>query len=71
VSLTGLLLLQGGALAGLLVGRRRVMLVPLLATVPGTTQLVGVEVGALVLLSVASFALGTHLRSLVSEQYAR
>jgi hypothetical protein len=70
VSLTGLLLLQGGALAGLLVGRR-VMLVPLLATVPGTTQLAGVEVGALVLLSVASFALGTHLHSLVAEQYAR
>jgi hypothetical protein len=69
VSLTGLLLLQGGALAGLLAGRR-VMIVPLLATVPATTQLAGVEVGALVLLSVVSFALGTHLHGLVAEQYA-
>jgi hypothetical protein len=47
------------------------MLVPLLATVPATTQLAGVELGALVLLSVASFALGTHLHGLVAEQYAR
>jgi hypothetical protein len=70
VSLVGLLLLQGAALAGLVVGRRAVI-VPLLATVPATTQLASVEAGALALLAVAGFALGAHLHRLIAEQYAR
>ena len=70
MSLIGLLLLQGAALAGLLVGRRA-LLVPLLATMPATFQLAGAEVGALALLSVAGFALGTHLHRVIAEQYAR
>ena len=70
MSLIGLLLLQGAALAGLLVGRRA-FLVPLLATVPVTIQLAGIEAGALALLSVAGFGLGTHLHRLIAEQYAR
>jgi hypothetical protein len=70
VSLIGLLLLQGAALAGLVVGRRA-LLVPLAATVPATIQLAGVEAGALVLLSAAGFGLGAHLHRLIAEQYAR
>jgi hypothetical protein len=70
VSLVGLLLLQGAALAGLVMGRRAVI-VPLLATVPATTQLASVEAGALALLAVAGFALGAHLHRLIAEQYAR
>ena len=68
MSLIGLLLLQGAALAGLVVGRRA-FAVPLLATVPATTQLAGVEAGALALLSAAGFALGAHLHRLIAEQY--
>jgi hypothetical protein len=70
VSLIGLLLLQGAALAGLVVGRRAVV-VPLLATVPATTQLAGVQAGALALVAAAGFALGAHLHKLIAEQYAR
>jgi hypothetical protein len=68
VSLIGLLLLQGAALAGLVVGRRA-FAVPLLATVPATTQFAGMEAGALALLSAAGFALGAHLHRLIAEQY--
>jgi hypothetical protein len=70
VSLIGLLLLQGAALTGLVVGRRAII-VPLLATIPATIQLAGVESGALALLAVAGFALGAHLHRLIAEQYAR
>jgi hypothetical protein len=70
VSLVGLLLLQGAALAGLVVGRR-VFVVPLLAAVPATTQVAGVEAGALALVAVAGFALGVRLHRLIAEQYAR
>jgi hypothetical protein len=66
----GLLLLQGAALAGLVVGRRAVV-VPLLAAVPATTQLASVEAGGLALLAAAGFALGAHLHRLVAEQFAR
>jgi hypothetical protein len=66
----GLLLLQGAALAGLVVGRRAVV-VPMLAAVPAITQLASVEAGALALLAVAGFALGTHLHRLIAEQFAR
>jgi hypothetical protein len=70
VSLIGLLLLQGAAITGLVVGRRHILL-PLLATVPATTQLAGMESGALALLAVAGFGLGAHLHKLVAEQYVR
>ena len=70
MSLIGLLLLQGAALAGLVVGRRAVV-VPLLAAVPATTHVAGVEAGALALVAVAGFALGVHLHRLVAEQFAR
>jgi hypothetical protein len=70
VSLLGLLLLQGAALAGLVVGRRAVAVL-LMGTVPATTQLVGLEAGALALLSAAGFGLGAHLHRLIAEQYAR
>jgi hypothetical protein len=70
VSLVGLLLLQGAALAGLVVGRR-VFVVPLLVAVPVTTQVAGVEAGALALVAVAGFALGVRLHRLIAEQYAR
>jgi hypothetical protein len=70
VSLFGLLLLQGAALVGLLVGRRA-FAVPLLATVPGAIQLAGVEAGALALLAAVSFGLGAHLHKLIAEQYVR
>jgi hypothetical protein len=70
VSLIGLLLIQGAALGGLVVGRRAVV-VPLLAAVPATTQLAGVEAGALALFAAAGFALGAHLHRLIAEQYAR
>jgi hypothetical protein len=66
----GLLLLQAAALAGLVVGRRAIV-VPLLAAVPVTTQLASMEAGALALLAAAGFALGTHLHRLVAEQVAR
>ena len=70
MSLIGLLLLQGAALAGLVVGRRAVV-VPLLAAVPVTTQVAGVEGGVLAVVAVAGFALGVHLHRLVAEQFAR
>jgi hypothetical protein len=70
VSLIGLLLLQGAALAGLVVGRRA-FVVPLLAAVPATTQFAGFDAGALALLSAAGFALGAHLHKLIAEQYVR
>lgn len=70
MSLIGLLLLQGAALGGLAVGRRA-FAVPLLATVPATTQLAGAEAGALALLAAAGFGLGAHLHRVVAEQYAR
>jgi hypothetical protein len=70
VSLVGLLLLQGAALAGLVVGRRA-FVVPLLAAVPATTQAAGVEAGGLALVAVAGFALGVRLHRLIAEQYAR
>jgi hypothetical protein len=70
MSILGLLLLQGAALAGLVVGRRAVI-VPMLAAVPATIQLAGVETGALALLAVAGFGLGAHLHSLIAEQYVR
>jgi hypothetical protein len=52
------------------VGRRAVV-VPLLAAVPATTQVAGVEAGALALVAVAGFALGVQLHRLVAEQFAR
>ena len=70
MSVLGLLLLQGAALAGLLVGRRA-LVVPMLAAVPATIQLASVGAGALTLLAVAGFALGTHLHQLIAEQFAR
>jgi hypothetical protein len=70
MSVLGLLLLQGAALAGLVVGRRA-LVVPMLAAVPATTQVASVEAGALALLAVAGFALGTHLHQLIAEQFAR
>jgi hypothetical protein len=70
VSLLGLLLLQGAALAGLVVGRRAVAVL-LVGTVPATTQLGGIEAGALALLSAVGFGLGAHLHRLIAEQYAR
>ena len=70
MSLLGLLLLQGAALAGLVLGRRAVAVL-LVATVPATTQLAGLEAGALALLSAAGFGLGAHLHRLIAEQYAR
>jgi hypothetical protein len=70
VSLIGLLLLQGAALGGLVVGRRA-LAVPIVATVPATTQVAGVEAGALALLAAAGFGLGAHLHRVVAEQYAR
>ena len=69
MSVVGLLLLQGAALAGLMVGRRAVLPV-LLAAVPPTVVVAGVEAGALALLSAAGFALGAHLHKLIAEQYA-
>jgi hypothetical protein len=53
-----------------LVGRRA-FVVPMLAAVPATTQVASVEAGALTLLAVAGFALGTHLHQLIAEQVAR
>jgi hypothetical protein len=70
MSVLGLLLLQAAALAGLVVGRRAIV-VPLLAAVPVTTQLASVEAGVLALLAAAGFALGAHLHRLVAEQFAR
>lgn len=70
MSLAGLLLLQVAALAGLVVGRRGVLL-PLLAAVPATALLAGPEAGALALLALAGFALGARLHRLIAEQYGR
>jgi hypothetical protein len=69
VPVIGLVLLQGAALAGLVVGRG-VMLAPLLAAVPVTTVIAGPEAGALGLLCVAGFALGVHLHKVIAEHAA-
>jgi hypothetical protein len=69
MSVIGLILLQGAALAGLVMGRRGV-LPALFAAVPVTVVFAGVEAGALALLAAAGFALGVHLHSLIAEQYA-
>lgn len=69
MSVIGLLLLQGAALAGLVVGRRGV-LPALFAAVPLTVVFAGPEAGALALMSAAGFALGVYLHKLVAEQYA-
>jgi hypothetical protein len=50
---------------------RRAAAVPLLAAVPVTTQVAGVEAGVLAVVAVAGFALGVHLHRLVAEQFAR
>jgi len=68
--LIGLVLIQGAALAGLVIGRRALLL-PLLAAVPATVALAGEEAGALALLSAAGFALGAHLHKLIADQYGR
>jgi hypothetical protein len=65
----GLVLLQGAALAGLVVGRRG-FLPAVFAAAPLTVVLAGPEAGAFALLAAAGFALGVHLHRLIAEQYA-
>jgi hypothetical protein len=67
--LIGLVLLQGAALAGLVIGRRA-LIVPLLAAAPAAVALAGEEAGALALLSAVGFALGAHLHELIADHYA-
>ena len=69
MSVIGLLLLQGAALAGLVVGRRGV-LPAAFAAVPPTVAFAGIETGALALFAAGGFALGVYLHQLIAEQYA-
>ena len=66
--LAGLLLLQVAALGGLMLGRRRLLLVPAVA-VPVTTVLAGAEGAILSLLALAGLALGAYLHDLVREDF--
>jgi hypothetical protein len=67
--LAGLLLLQVAALGGLMLGRRRLLLVPAVA-VPVTTVLAGAEGAILSLLALAGLALGAYLHELVRDDFA-
>ncbi len=69
MSLAGLLLLQVAALGGLMLGRRRLLLVPA-AAVPVTTVLAGAEGAILSLLALAGLALGAYLHELVRDDFA-
>ena len=67
--LAGLLLLQVAALGGLMLGRRRLLLVPAVA-VPVTAVLAGAEGAILSLLALAGLALGAYLHELVRDDFA-
>jgi hypothetical protein len=69
MSLAGLVLLQVAALGGLVVGRRRLLLVPA-AAVPASALLAGVEGAVLSLLALAGLGLGAHLHDLVRDDFS-